>query len=117
MPAFGVAQQPWLSDSQLLSQTTALGTFGQTAKPPAATFGGRRIGSLFQGFAAVVSSNMAVDELYMHSEIQLGFLFEPLCVRRGLRGGRGEGFLPAGGTAEPWLQGEVAGTAWKVTFL
>lgn len=74
MPCLSLAHQPWLSDSRLLSQTTALCSFGlQTAKPPGATFGGKRIGSLFQGFAAVVSSNMAVDELYMHSEISSGF--------------------------------------------
>lgn len=74
MPEFGVAHQPWLSDSRLLSQITALCSFGlQTAKPSGVTFGGKRIGSLFQGFAAVVSANMAVDELYMHSEISSGF--------------------------------------------
>lgn len=62
MPGFGVAHQPCLLDSQLVSQTMALRSFGlQTAKPPGATFDGKRIASLFQGFAAVVSSNMSVD--------------------------------------------------------
>lgn len=74
-----MAHQPWLWDSQLLSQTMALGSFGvQTAKPPGVNSDGNRTGSLFQGFAAVVSSNLAVDNQYMHSEIQCSFLFEPL---------------------------------------
>lgn len=60
--SLGLAHQPWLWDSRLLSQTMALGSFGlQTAKPPGVTFDGSRTGSLFQGFAAVSSSNLAVD--------------------------------------------------------
>lgn len=44
------------------SRIPSLCSFGlQTAKPPGATFDGKRIASLFQGFAAVVCSNMSVN--------------------------------------------------------
>lgn len=93
------------------SQTTALCSFClQTAKLLEVTFCGKRIGSLFQCFAAVVSSNKTVDDLYINSEIQFKFLLKPLSFFNFLftflkvygKEGRNSQLLTAG-TAQPYL--------------
>lgn len=70
---------PFLGFCWFGSQTTALCSFClQTAKLLEVTFCGKRIASLFQCFAALVSSNKAVDDFFINSEIHFRFLLKPL---------------------------------------
>lgn len=75
------------------------------------TFCGKRNGSLFQHFAAVVSSNKAVDDLCINLEIQFRCLLKPLSFFnfaftfikvRGKGEGRNSVLLTAG-TAQAYL--------------